>query len=306
MGPPRARCNPAAATALGRSARHRKGATSGHARADGRRGMIARMRPRTLSWSLIACLIAACGSGRSDTAAMDGGSAGDPTAGAEGSSADGSSADGGADGSVGQPCESADVHEGEATYYDFADGSGNCGFPATPNDLMVGAMNHVDYAGSAACGTCARIEGPEGSVDVRIVDQCPECPQGDIDLSPEAFALVAPLEAGRVPITWLYIQCPVQGPVVYHFKDGSNPWWTAVQMRNHRNAIARLEVLQGQDWVEVPRLDYNYFVRDTGMGEGPLSFRVTDVLGHTLEDSGIPLLDDADATGSGQFPTCGE
>src|SRR5688500_431718 len=93
--------------------------------------------------------------------------------------------------SVGTPCAGAEPHEGEATYYDFADGSGNCGFPATPEDLMVAAMNHTDYAGSAACGACVRAVGPNGSVDVRIVDRCPECPAGDIDLSPEAFERIA-------------------------------------------------------------------------------------------------------------------
>ena len=203
------------------------------------------------------------------------------------------------------PCEGAERHAGEATYYDFADGSGNCGFPATPDDLMVGAMNHVDYAASATCGTCVRIEGPDGSVDVRIVDQCPECPRGDIDLSPDAFARIAAIEAGRVAIEWEYVSCPVDGPVVYHFKDGSNPWWTAVQIRNHRNAVARFEVQQDDAWVEVPRVDYNYFVQESGMGDGPFAFRITDVLGNTLEDSDIPLLDDADAPGQAQFPACG-
>jgi expansin (peptidoglycan-binding protein) len=204
-----------------------------------------------------------------------------------------------------QPCDDAGMHTGEATYYDFADGSGNCSFPATPDDLMVAAMNAVDYAGSAACGACVHIDGPDGSVEVRVVDQCPECPQGDIDLSPEAFAMIAALEQGRVPIDWAYVPCPVEGPIVYHFKDGSNPWWTAVQIRNHRQAIASFEVFEGDAWVEVPRVDYNYFVKDSGMGEGPLSFRVTDVVGNSLEDSGIPLLDDADVSGQGQLPTCG-
>ncbi|HTJ80909.1 MAG TPA: expansin EXLX1 family cellulose-binding protein, partial [Polyangiaceae bacterium] len=85
-------------------------------------------------------------------------------------------------------------HSGDATYYDFADGSGNCSFPATPDDLMVGAMNHTDYADSAVCGACADVTGPNGTVHIRIVDQCPECPQGNIDLSPEAFAVISPLE----------------------------------------------------------------------------------------------------------------
>jgi expansin (peptidoglycan-binding protein) len=91
---------------------------------------------------------------------------------------------------------------------------------------------------------------------------------------------------------------------VYHFKDGSNPWWTAVQIRNHRNAIATFEVRVADAWVDVPRVDYNYFVKEDGMGEGPLAFRITDVAGNVLEDDGIPLLDDADAPGAAQLPTC--
>ena len=236
---------------------------------------------------LTACADDSGGDAGGDDAADDGGDA----------------ADGG--GGVGVPCEGAQTRTGEGTYYDFADGSGNCGFPATPDDLMVAAINASDYADSAACGSCVRVTGPSGSVDVRIVDQCPECPSGDLDLSPEAFERIADLSAGRVPISWETVACPVSGPIVYHFKDGSNPWWTAIQIRNHAHAIAQLEYLSDGAWVDVPRLDYNYFVEESGMGEGPLSLRVTDVLGNVVEDTGIPVLDDADAEGSAQFPACG-
>lgn len=205
----------------------------------------------------------------------------------------------------GDVCQSAELYTGEATYYDFADGSGNCSFPATPNDLRVAAMNATDYAGSAGCGSCVRITGPDGEVDVRIVDQCPECATGDVDLSPEAFAQVAALEAGRVDIEWTYVPCDVSGSLEYHFKDGSNQWWTAVQVRNHRTPIQRFEVRIDGAWVEVPRFDYNYFVLESGMGEGPFDFRVTDTSGAVVEDSGIPLRDAAAEPGAGQFPACG-
>ena len=202
-------------------------------------------------------------------------------------------------------CDTPEMHTGEGTYYDFADGSGNCGFPATPDDLRVAAMNQTDYAGSAACGTCARITGPTGSVTVRVVDRCPECAPGDIDLSPSAFDEIAERSAGRVPIAWTYVPCDVAGGLVYHFKDGSNPWWTGVQVRNHRHAIVRFEVADDTGaFREVPRLNYNYFVDDGGMGEGPFTFRVTDVYGNVATDTGIPLLDDADAPGVAQFPEC--
>ena len=205
----------------------------------------------------------------------------------------------------GQACE-GEVHAGLATYY-AADGSGNCSFDAGPPDFpMVAAMNIVDYAASAACGACVQIDGPDGQITVRIVDSCPGCMKGHIDLAEDAFPMLADKQLGIVDITWRYVSCAVDGPIVYHFKEGSNQWWTAVQLRNHRNAIAKLEFKDESDqWQSVSRLDYNYFVADQGMGPGPYSFRVTDVSGNVLEDSGIPFVEAGDAPGQGQFPPCG-
>ena len=111
------------------------------------------------------------------------------------------------------------MHSGEGTYYTFADGSGNCMFPATPDDLDIGAMNHDDYAGSAACGRCTHVVGAKGELTIRIVDQCPECPAGNIDFSPSAFAKLDDVAKGRITITWTYVACAVTGPIVYNFAD---------------------------------------------------------------------------------------
>jgi expansin (peptidoglycan-binding protein) len=51
-------------------------------------------------------------------------------------------------------------------------------------------------------------------------------------------------------------------------------------------------------------VDYNFFVKADGMGEGPFTFRVTDVYGQSLEDEGIPFIEAGDAPGAGQFPAC--
>lgn len=192
---------------------------------------------------------------------------------------------------------------GEGTYYD-ADGTGNCGFDASPNDLLVAAMNAADYNTAAWCGACLEVTGPMGTVTVRVVDQCPECVHGDLDLSREAFAMIAPLSAGRVPITWHEVACNVSGPIAYHFKDGSNPYWTAIQIRNHRYPIASLEAQDGDSWHAIPRVDYNYFVESAGLGPGPYTLRVTDTRGHVVEDSGIALGDNVTRSGAAQFPAC--
>lgn len=195
---------------------------------------------------------------------------------------------------------------GEATYYDFADGSGACGYPAIASgEILVAAMNQPMWDGSNVCGMCAHVTGPMGEVTVRVVDLCPECPSGNLDLSPDAFLHISPLAAGRVPITWEEVPCDVAGPLVYHFKDGSNQWWTALQIRNHRHRIASVEAERGGTWTPIERLDYDYFVAASGLGPGPYHLRVTDVHGHVVEDGAVPGgLADADTPSSTQLPAC--
>jgi len=195
------------------------------------------------------------------------------------------------------------IHQGKATYYS-ATGDGACMFGPSPSDLMVAAMNADEYDTAAVCGEYVQVTGPKGTVMVRIVDLCPECTTGHLDLSQQAFAQIADLPLGVVPISWQVISPALAGPIAYHFKDGSNQWWTAVQIRNHRNPIARLEYLNASSqWVSVPRTSYNYFVQtNPGMGPGPYTFRVTDSYGNTLVDSSIPLVVNGTINGAKQFP----
>jgi expansin len=203
------------------------------------------------------------------------------------------------------PCGSTpEEHTGEATYY-AADGSGNCSFPASPGDLLVAALNTADYDGAEACGACAEVDGPDGSVVVRIVDRCPGCETGHIDLSEQAFAQIAPVKAGRVDVTWRFVPCDVAGPLRYHFKDGSNAFWMGIQIRNHRHAITKLEARQPDgNWAELRRENYNYFVDKNGVGEGPAALRVTDVHGFVVEDLAVPQGSDTEAASAAQLPAC--
>jgi expansin (peptidoglycan-binding protein) len=192
---------------------------------------------------------------------------------------------------------------GDGTHYD-ADGTGNCSFEASPGDRMIAALNGPDYARAAWCGACLAVSGPNGEVVVRVVDQCPGCKRGDLDLSREAFARIAPLSAGRVRIAWREVACPVSGPIAYHLKSGSSAFWVAIQVRNHRHAIERLEARGTAGYQAIARADYNYFVMPGGLGPGPLALRITDVRGQVLEDSAIALGDGVLRPGAGQFPAC--
>jgi expansin (peptidoglycan-binding protein) len=210
------------------------------------------------------------------------------------------------DGGPPQACDPFPDFTGEGTYY-AADGTGACSFDAHTgsDELLIAAMNAPQWAGSGVCGMCARVTGPMGEVTVRIVDLCPECAMGDLDLSPQAFDHIAERALGRVPITWREVPCDVTGPIEWRIKEGSNQWWTAVQVREHRHRIASVAI-RGDDgtWRDVPRLDYNFFVDTAGFGPGPFTLRATDVHGNVLEDTGITLTEAVDQPGAAQLPPC--
>lgn len=195
-----------------------------------------------------------------------------------------------------------ETHRGEATYY-RATGEGNCSFEAG-DDLLVVAVNTRDYARAALCGAYLAVTGPGGTVTVRVVDRCPGCKPGGLDLSRQAFERIAPLAAGRVAVRWQVVAGPVSGPVVYHYMDGSTRYWTALQVRNHRWPLAALEILPaGADqWLRLERRAYNYFVHPEPIAAGPLRVRLSAVTGAVLEDvlpepaGGPPL------PGAAQFP----
>lgn len=175
-------------------------------------------------------------------------------------------------------------HSGEATYYQ-ATGKGNCSFDAS-DDLMVVAINTKDYATAALCGTHIAVNGPDGTVIVRVVDRCPGCKQGGLDLSRQAFERISTLDKGRVPVTWKVVEGPVSGPVAYHYMDGTTRYWAAIQVRNHRWPVGSLEIMPkgATEWRPVERRAYNYFVLPKPIAAGALRVRVTAVTGEALQD----------------------
>jgi expansin len=192
---------------------------------------------------------------------------------------------------------------GEATYYTFANGDGACMFGPSPDDLNVAALNAPDWSTAAYCGACADVTGPSGKVRVRIVDQCPECPSGNLDLSPQAFDQIAARELGRVAITWNLVACDVTGPVRYRYKDGANAWWTAVQVLNHRLPITTFEwSSDGATFKAIPRQDYNYFLDASGFGDQPVTVRITAISGDQLVDTLPAVQEYLVADGHAQFP----
>lgn len=195
------------------------------------------------------------------------------------------------------------TYTGDGTYYG-ATGGGACSYDPTPNNLMVAAMNSVQWANSAVCGMCVEVTGPKGDANkivIRIVDLCPECKMGDLDLSKEAFALIADPVAGRVKISWQQVECAVSGPLSYRFKEGSTQYWMGVQVRNSKLPINKLEVQKSGSFVAMNPESYGYYTLNSP-GPGPFTFRMTATSGEQVTETGVALMDSTVVQGSQQFP----
>jgi expansin (peptidoglycan-binding protein) len=177
---------------------------------------------------------------------------------------------------------------GKATYFDGSKG-GNCSFGPPSSDLYV-ALGPSEYAAGAACGGYLDVTGPKGTVRVKVVDQCPECEPGHLDLSRAAFARIGAVVDGIIPITYRGVQNPgLPGPLTLRVKDGASRYWLAILADNHGNPLRSVEVKSGSGFTAMQRTDYNYWIAGNGAGTGPFTLRLTDIYGHRATVSGITL-----------------
>ncbi|UXY26918.1 expansin EXLX1 family cellulose-binding protein [Streptomyces sp. HUAS TT20] len=184
------------------------------------------------------------------------------------------------------------TYSGLATHYDAGDGNGACLYGPS-RDLMIAAMNHTDYETSKACGAYVQVRGAGGaSVTVRVTNECPECAPGQLDLSEQAFAKLAALSAGRIPVTWRLLSPATSDTVSIRYKTGSSRHWCGIQVLGHRNPLARLAVGTGSGLRPLTRTGYNYFLSEDGTGCGG-SLRLTDIYGEQLTVSGVAIRPDA-------------
>ncbi|KAK0532200.1 hypothetical protein OC834_002687 [Tilletia horrida] len=91
--------------------------------------------------------------------------------------------------------------DGKGTYYRV--GMGACGWH-NDSDQFVAAIAQSQYRGGSYCGRNARVCHNGTCVTVKLVDECPGCSYGSLDLSPAAFRSLAPLRIGVIDISWSF------------------------------------------------------------------------------------------------------
>lgn len=210
----------------------------------------------------------------------------------------------------------AGLVSGTATHY-VLQGLPNCSYPSPPADGLFVAMPPDEFAGAAGCGGYLEVHGPDGSVRVEVIDQCPDCAAGHIDLSETAFSAIAPLSAGLVSVTYQHLASPpLPAPLSLRVKEGSSQYWLALLAMNTGNPLASVQVEDGSGgWHDLSRASYNYWIASSGAGTGPFTVRLTDTAGHvatvhdialspgTIQDTGTRMYGAGTTTAPAPEPT---
>ena len=171
-------------------------------------------------------------------------------------------------------------------------------------DGRLAAVGTSMFAGSARCGECLRVTGPEGSVVVRVVQLCGGCSEDQIELSEPAFASIAdPLEA-VADISWTRVACPVSEPVSFVFQN-ANPFYVKLQVREHRYGIESMSLIGANDEYPMSRVVDNFF--EINPSEAPVAnvaVRITATTGESLVQNVGATGQVGPIPGTAQFEYC--
>ena len=120
-----------------------------------------------------------------------------------------------------------------------------------------------DWNDGRICGRCAKVkmytkEGEVRTTIVRITDKCPDDNCG-IDLGGAPAGELMKDGAGRYSGEWEWVSCEGvdgvwDGPAALHIKEGSNEWWSLLQVRNGFGSVeqVRIKKVGFTEWMNLP------------------------------------------------------
>ncbi|KAL4727742.1 hypothetical protein ACLX1H_004430 [Fusarium chlamydosporum] len=174
---------------------------------------------------------------------------------------------------------------GSSTFYGGNLSGGNCMFTTytLPAGIMGTAFSGQKWDDAANCGACIEVTGPSGTIKAMIVDKCPECDAGHLDLFPDAFKAVGGTD-GIVKTSYKFVECGITTPLVLHNKSGTSANWFSIQVVNANEPVKSVEVSVdgGKTWAKTERQDYNFFENPSGFGKESVDVKITSSTGKTV------------------------
>ncbi|KAI1127933.1 carbohydrate-binding module family 63 protein [Nemania abortiva] len=194
---------------------------------------------------------------------------------------------------------------GRSTFYGGNLNGGACSFTTytLPSGIFGTAFSGAAWDSAAHCGACLRVNANGKSIIAMVVDKCPECEEGHLDLFENAFDVLSPLSSDLLSTSYTFVDCPISSPLVLHNKSGTSAYWFSMQVVNANEPISKLEVSTdgGSTWKATTRQDYNFFENASGFGTDTVTVRVTSESGSTVVVKNVSLASDSQVTASSNF-----
>ncbi|KAF4781549.1 rare lipoprotein A [Colletotrichum scovillei] len=204
------------------------------------------------------------------------------------------------------PIGSGGTKQGKSTFYGGNTSGGMCSFSTytIPSGLYGTAFSGQAWDSAAHCGACVKVTGPNGnSITAMVVDQCPECDEGHLDLFQDAFTQLGTVSEGIISTSYEFVECGITSPIKLHNKTGTSANWFSMQVLNHNEPVAKLEVSTdgGSTWQATNRQPYNFFENSSGFGTETVDVRVTSESGKTITVNSVSVAADSEKEASSNF-----
>ncbi|KAI0400554.1 carbohydrate-binding module family 63 protein [Xylaria palmicola] len=194
---------------------------------------------------------------------------------------------------------------GTSTFYGGNLNGGTCSFTTykLPSGIYGTAFSGSAWDSAAQCGSCLRVTANGKSIIAMVVDKCPECEKGHLDLFENAFDVLSPSSSDPLATSYTPVDCPISSPLVLHNKSGTSAYWFSMQVVNASEPVAKLEVSTdgGATWKPTARRDYNFFENASGFGTDKVTVRVTSRSGSTVVVKNVGVASDSQVTAGSNF-----
>ncbi|TRX97847.1 hypothetical protein FHL15_001057 [Xylaria flabelliformis] len=194
---------------------------------------------------------------------------------------------------------------GTSTFYGGNLNGGTCSFSTytLPSGVFGTAFSGSAWNSAAQCGACIEVTANGKSITAMIVDKCPECDAGHLDLFQNAFNVLSPSSTDPLSTSYTFVKCPISSPLILHNKSGTSAYWFSMQVVNANEAVSKLEVSTdgGSTWKSTTRQDYNFFENSSGFGTDTVTVRVTSESGSTIVVKNVGVASDSQVTAGSNF-----
>ncbi|KAI0193170.1 RlpA-like double-psi beta-barrel-protein domain-containing protein-containing protein [Astrocystis sublimbata] len=189
---------------------------------------------------------------------------------------------------------------GTSTFYGGNLSGGTCSFTnyKLPAGIYGTAFSGSYWHSATHCGACLEVTANGKSIIAMVVDKCPECDAGHLDLFEDAFEVLSPSSSDPLATSYQIIDCPITTPLVLHNKSGTSAYYFSMQVVNANEPIAKLEVSTdgGSTWKSTTRQDYNFFEQSSGFGTDTVTVRVTGESGSSIIVKDVGVMSDSRVT----------